>query len=91
MATKSKTGNQSATEIICRCGCTQTVGKNSNYKPGHDARHASAVAQAAHDTGNRDLLKTLPSAALRAKAQRKIDRLASPKSAKATNAPGVTA
>ncbi len=91
MATKSKTENKIATERKCLCGCAQTVGKNSNYKPGHDARHASNIAKAVHDTDNRELLKTLPSVALRAKAQRKIDRLVSQEAVKVSNAAGVTA
>lgn len=31
----------------CRCGCDAEVGPRSSYRPGHDARHASALAKKA--------------------------------------------
>jgi hypothetical protein len=46
------------------------------YRPGHDARHAGAVARAITENPKqaKALLATLPSDALRAKAQRAADR-----------------
>ena len=32
------------TDGTCRCGCGEAVGAKSQYRPGHDARHAAAVA-----------------------------------------------
>lgn len=58
---------------LCLCGCGSPTGLN--YRPGHDARHASIVGRQLAATGDdltsaqRDaLLLTLPSDALRAKA-----------------------
>jgi len=55
----------------CRCGCGEaTSGHGALYRPGHDARHASQIAQAIlADPDQRDvLLAALPTAALRDKA-----------------------
>lgn len=62
---------------LCKCGCGTPVGRKSNYKPGHDARHAGNVArQIADNPGERDmLLATLPSDKLRVKARDMADRL----------------
>lgn len=76
----------------CACGCGEKVASKTNYRPGHDARHASTLARAAVGTGPsfaRDLFKALPSPALQAKASAMLGRLeakaAKPsKSAKAT-------
>lgn len=70
----------------CRCGCGQSVGRRATYRPGHDARHAAAIARAAAakpetweaEENYEDLL----SAALRAKA-RKSAALLLAKAAKA--------
>lgn len=39
VAQSGTTGN------TCRCGCGEAIGTRSQYRPGHDARHASIVAQ----------------------------------------------
>lgn len=60
----------------CLCGCGEVTNRTSNYRPGHDARHAGqvgralAVLQAEHpDTVDVEMaLASLPTAALRAKA-----------------------
>lgn len=60
----------------CNCGCKENVPSTSFYRPGHDARHAGAVAReiAANYTtkgfDRRTLLKALPSDALRDKAEK---------------------
>src|SRR5947209_4135101 len=55
----------------CRCGCGKHVGRRSNYRPGHDARHASHIGLAMIAAGAEDpvLLAELPSEALREKAR----------------------
>ncbi|MGY1751162.1 hypothetical protein [Modestobacter sp. SYSU DS0511] len=55
----------------CRCGCGEQVGRRSNYRPGHDARHASQIGRAMIAAGAEDpvLLAELPSEALREKAR----------------------
>lgn len=69
----------------CRCGCGESVGKKSQYKPGHDARHAGMVARAIRETPTRreELFATLGSDALRAKAARMIAKFSQPKKAAA--------
>lgn len=66
----------------CGCGCGEQVARKSTYRPGHDARHASAVARqvAALDPHGNDvrveltqLVEALGSDALRAKAGRMLD------------------
>lgn len=71
----------------CRCGCGQEVGPKANYRMGHDARHASAVARAAAERGDLsdDAFAELPSDALKAKAKR-IAATAVSKSTKAKSA-----
>lgn len=61
----------------CTCGCGEQIGPRATYRPGHDARHAGAVARAiaADPKQAKTLLLALPSPALRAKAQRAADRL----------------
>lgn len=51
----------------CLCRCGEPVGKRSNYRPGHDARHAGHVGRALAD--GVDLLDKLPTEALRNKAR----------------------
>lgn len=65
------------TTNTCLCGCGKTIGKKANYRPGHDARHFAAVAReiAANPRRRAALLGTLPSPALRAKAERAAERL----------------
>lgn len=66
----SATGN-------CLCQCGETTNKKANYRPGHDARHFTAVAReiAANPRRRTSLLGTLPSPALRVKAERAAERL----------------
>lgn len=65
------------TTNTCLCGCGDTTGKKANYRPGHDARHFAAVAReiAANPRRRAPLLGTLPSPALRAKAEHAAERL----------------
>lgn len=68
-----------ATQIpvnTCACTCGEQVGPKAMYRPGHDARHAGAVARAMVENPKqaKALLATLPSDALRAKAQRAVER-----------------
>jgi len=65
-----------ASDGTCRCGCTTPVRPGSTYRPGHDARHASAVARHLIATGHADqsLMDQLPTAALRAKATAMFER-----------------
>jgi hypothetical protein len=69
----------------CRCGCGEDT--KSNYRPGHDARHAGQVGReiaanyATKGFDRRTLLDALPSDKLRAKAER-IAELAIEKSEK---------
>lgn len=59
----------------CLCGCDEPTGKKSNYRPGHDARHAGNVGRkiaeryAEPGFDRRDLLAALPTDALKAKAE----------------------
>lgn len=68
--------NTSEKPTTCRCGCG--VQSKSNYRPGHDARHAGqvgrALASAATRAEQERLIGTLPSKALRAKAVRVADK-----------------
>ena len=56
--------------MTCLCGCGETAGRGSSYRPGHDARHASRIGRAMAAAGAEapTLLAELPSDALRAKA-----------------------
>lgn len=71
----SKPESVTAEGSPCLCGCGEATGKKSNYRPGHDARHAGQVGRAiAAEFGTpgfdrRELLKALPSEALRDKAE----------------------
>ena len=60
---------------LCECGTATS--QKANYKPGHDARHFAAVAReiAANPHRRAALLGTLPSEALRAKAEHAAERL----------------
>jgi len=66
----------------CGCGCGEQVGRKATYRPGHDARHASAVARQVADLDPHGaeaarevaaLLDSLGSDALRAKAGRMLE------------------
>ncbi|MGW9168705.1 hypothetical protein [Agromyces sp. NPDC055658] len=76
-ASKPQTGSTAE----CLCGCGGTVSTKANYKPGHDARHAGTVARAIVENPKqaKALLATLPSDALRAKAERAVARATAPK------------
>lgn len=68
-----------ATVPACACGCGEQIGATATYRPGHDARHAGAVARAIAEDPKQEktLLMPLRSPALRAKAQRAAARLTS--------------
>lgn len=69
---KNETG-----KCLCGCGTNST----SNYRPGHDARHAGQIARAIVDNrakkgfDRRELLAVLPSDALKAKAENMAGRM----------------
>jgi hypothetical protein len=69
----------------CLCGCGENVPPKSNYRPGHDARHAGALAREWIALGGIDdeTLQTLPTEALRDKAMAIYDRQADKAKAKA--------
>lgn len=60
----------------CGCGCGEMVPPKSNYRPGHDARHAGQIGReiaanyAVKGFDRRELLAKLPSDALKAKAEK---------------------
>jgi membrane protein involved in colicin uptake len=58
----------------CGCGCGTPISSSATYRPGHDARHAAKVGKAAAESGvdiqHPELYDTLPTAALRNKAQK---------------------
>ena len=60
---------------LCLCGCGNPVGRKSNYKPGHDARHAGAVARYIAESGDWTALGSLPSQALQDKATRMVEKI----------------
>lgn len=80
-AKKAKSNGGSAATTVsaegspCLCGCGEPTGKKSNYRPGHDARHAGEVGRAIAAEFNtpgfdrRTLLDALPSDLLKAKAE----------------------
>lgn len=59
---------------VCMCGCGESV--TNNYRPGHDARHVSALAQAVFGKTLHidEALRTLPTDALRNKLMNRIDK-----------------
>lgn len=67
----------------CNCGCGENVAGKSNYRPGHDARHAGLVARAAvesFDAGqghwdSKEFYGSLPSPELRDKALAQVRRI----------------
>lgn len=78
---------KSTTARLCADGCgTPLVRKTSRYAPGHDARHAGEVARIVAETGNRKALDLLASPALKAKAAKMVDRLASKSAARSAKA-----
>lgn len=80
MNTKA-TAASKTTSPTCTCGCGEQIGPKATYRPGHDARHAGAVARAiaADPKQEKTLPLALPSPALRAKAQRAAARALAPK------------
>lgn len=74
MANDATTGSNPAD--TCRCGCGDPVRPGSNYRPGHDARHAAAVGRhlISVDRVDDTALAHLPSPALRAKATTMLER-----------------
>lgn len=80
-ATTGTTGN------TCRCGCGEAIGTKSQYRPGHDARHAGIVARdiaaSAHEGHERTTADSdLGSEALVRKAHAMADRLTAKAAAK---------
>ena len=79
----------------CLCGCGVQVAGKSLYRPGHDARHASQVAQAISVAGSdaeyRALLAELPTVALKAKAVAQADRIRTKQDSKVRATPAVKA
>lgn len=78
MSTTPKTKPTNSTGK-CLCGCGENVAK-SNYRPGHDARHAGQVARSIAGSKVTPVqatkaLSVLPSSALRLKASAMADRL----------------
>lgn len=70
----------------CSCGCGNVVRKaGSLYVPGHDARHAGLVAREVIGGAPLDLLKALPSNALRAKAANMVNAVTAKAEAKAAS------
>ena len=74
----------------CRCGCGLTLNnRKTNYKPGHDARHAGAVAREAAESYLNEEWDSLfdssglVSPALRAKARNMADTICAKAKAKA--------
>lgn len=82
--TSSKPKNETGK---CLCGCGENTAK-SNYRPGHDARHAGNIAReiaanyATPGFDRRTLLAALPSDALKAKAEAMAERLTTKAEAK---------
>lgn len=102
MTAKTQTTAPAATEQNgsgnCLCGCSELVGRmgKSLYRPGHDARHAGTLARYVALTGEDEKLATLPTPALRAKAENMVQRLREKAQAQADrdakkNAPKVAA
>jgi hypothetical protein len=62
------------TPVDCHCGCGIKANLGRTYRPGHDARHASAVARAVLEgrTGAQDAFDAL-APKLRDKAARMVD------------------
>jgi hypothetical protein len=81
----------------CACSCgAYTNSPRSTYLPGHDARHAGAVARLIFDNSNKSTygstelayLKLLPTVALKAKAAKQADAMLAKANA-ATTKPSV--
>jgi hypothetical protein len=74
---KPKTDNPEAR--YCGCSCGEPVRQNADYRPGHDARHASQIGRTlAANPKDRDALAAIKrmSPPLRAKAERIRDNAA---------------
>ena len=92
--TKNQTPKaQAVTTRRCNCGCGEaTSSSKTQYKPGHDARHAGMVARAMAaakingDTTYTPALSELPSPKLQAKAQAMAKRIVEQVSEKASKA-----
>lgn len=93
MTKDQTTKTQAVTTRHCNCGCGEaTSSSKTQYKPGHDARHAGIVARAmaaAKINGDATYtpgLDTLPSPKLRSKAEAMARRIVEQVAAKATKA-----
>lgn len=73
--TKPKADPNPADLPLCKCGCGSPCSRKSNYRPGHDARHAGNVARAIAASEDYTLLNDLPTDALRDKASAMAERL----------------
>ncbi|MFG6476388.1 WhiB family transcriptional regulator [Microbacterium sp. P06] len=83
MNTSKATATQIATG--CNCGCGEPTGRNAMYRPGHDARHVSALVAEIFNTmqdGGKVTkamttsgARSLPSAPLQAKFTRAAERM----------------
>lgn len=76
-----KTGDLTVVAKTCLCGCGKPVTSKVNYRPGHDARHVSALVNKAAQHGFADSIVTplvtlLPTESLKVKFIAAIDRAA---------------
>ena len=67
--TKTTAQTHGSGNYLCGCGeLVLTMGR-SLYRPGHDARHAGNLGRLVAETGDDSLLASLPTPALRTKAE----------------------
>lgn len=92
--TATTTAPKSTDLRTCTCGCGENVAGKSNYRPGHDARHAGNIARAAfalrkdgQTTAEAEAqINSLPTDALQAKARGMIAGWQAKDNAKAARA-----
>jgi hypothetical protein len=68
-ATKTTANTHGSGNCLCGCGDLVLTMGRSLYKPGHDARHAGNLGRLVAESGDDSLLASLPTPALRAKAE----------------------
>lgn len=76
-----KTGDLNVVAKACLCGCGRPVTSKVNYRPGHDARHVSALVNKAAQHSFADSIVTplvtlLPTESLKVKFIAAVDRAA---------------
>lgn len=76
-----KTGDLNVVAKACLCGCGKPVTSKVNYRPGHDARHVSALVNKAAQHSFADSIVTplvtlLPTESLKVKFIAAVDRAA---------------